>query len=216
MAGEPAISSGCGVTRIAIVTRDPRNSKTAKTDYPIDPLLADRWSPRGFDTEHELTGDELGTLLEAARWTPSAANSQPWRFIVARRGTASFASIADALTDNNRLWAPQASVLLVVCARTQTDDGHPMRWAQYDTGQAAAHLTIQAELLGLSVHQMGGFHPDEIRRSFSLPEEVEPLAVIAVGHFDEDADLPEALAEREVAPRERVLLDDLLLNDWTD
>src|SRR5256885_9086501 len=62
--------------------------KTATTTVPVHPLLAERWSPRGFDQAHELADDRLTALLEAARWAPSAANSQPWRFPVAppRRG----------------------------------------------------------------------------------------------------------------------------------
>src|SRR5205823_13025534 len=52
--------------------------KTATTTVPVHPLLAERWSPRGFDQAHELADDRLTALLEAARWAPSAANSQPW------------------------------------------------------------------------------------------------------------------------------------------
>ena len=196
------------------MTADPRKAKAPQTDYPIDPLLAERWSPRGFHSAKELTEAQLGTLLEAARWTPSAGNSQPWRFIVTLRGTPEFAQVADALTGNNQLWAPNASALIVVCALTRNADGEPMRWAQYDTGQAAAHLSIQAELLDLSVHQMGGFQPDAIRADFSLPDDIEPLAVLAIGHFDHEAELPDVLAEREAAPRSRVPLEDIVLQGW--
>lgn len=52
----------------------------------LHPLLASRWSPTTFDTSHELTAAEVDLLLEAARWAPSAGNSQPWALIVGRRG----------------------------------------------------------------------------------------------------------------------------------
>ena len=52
----------------------------------VHPLLAQRWSPRGFDGAHTLDDDAAVSLLEAARWAPSANNSQPWRFLLARRG----------------------------------------------------------------------------------------------------------------------------------
>lgn len=198
-----------------IVTADPLKSKAPKTDYPIDPLLAERWSPRGFDTTRPLSDTEIGSLLEAARWTPSCLNSQPWRFVVAQRGTKAFDQVVEALTGNNTLWAPLAPLLLVACATVRTDDGSALRWAEYDTGQAAAHLTIQAETMGLSVHQMAGFVPEAIRRDFSLPDDVEPVAVIAVGYLDPEAQLPHVLAEREAAERGRLPLADIVVNDWT-
>ena len=60
------------------------NSRTA--DYPIDALFLERWSPRAF-TGEAISERELLTLLEAARWAPSSYNSQPWRFLYARRDT---------------------------------------------------------------------------------------------------------------------------------
>jgi nitroreductase len=48
---------------------------------------------------------------------------------------------------------------VLLAARTTEEAGRPRTWAVYDAGQAAAHLTVQAEAEGLSVHQMGGFHP---------------------------------------------------------
>ena len=54
--------------------------------YPIDPLFTDRWSPRAFDGG-VIEQDTLMTLLEAARWAPSAYNGQPWRFVYALRDT---------------------------------------------------------------------------------------------------------------------------------
>lgn len=68
--------------------------KTASTAAPLHPLLAERWSPRGLDRTHRLDDAALTALLEAARWAPSAGNSQPWRFLVARRGDAAFGAAA--------------------------------------------------------------------------------------------------------------------------
>jgi len=53
--------------------------KTASTAVSVHPLLAERWSPRGFDRAHEIGDEALAALIEAARWAPSAQNSQPWR-----------------------------------------------------------------------------------------------------------------------------------------
>lgn len=187
-------------------------SKTAQTSAPLHPLLAERWSPRGFDASHELDDQSLDALLEAARWAPSANNSQPWRFLVTRRGQASFDRLAQVLVPGNRSWAPRASALLLVAAETADDTGRPRPWGLYDTGQAVAALSVQAEALSLHIHQMGGFDIAAARQAFGLPEDLQPVVVVAVGRFDDSAELPEALAAREQAPRARLPLPALLLD----
>src|SRR5690348_11093421 len=185
--------------------------KTATTTVPVHPLLAERWSPRGFDQTHELADDRLTALLEAARWAPSAANSQPWRFGVARRGEEAHARLFAALAPGNQAWAGAASALILVAARTAGDDGRPQSWALYDTGQAVAALVTQAQADGLAVHQMGGFDTEAVRTGFGLDEALTPVVVLAVGRQDGTAGLPEHLASREAAPRTRHPLGDLLL-----
>ena len=185
--------------------------RTAVTSVPIHPLLAERWSPRAFDATHELGDVELAALLEAARWAPSSANTQPWRFAVCRRGTSEHAAVVECLTGNNRDWAPTASALLVVAATTLGGDGRPRRWADHDTGQAVAQLTVQARALGLVVHQMGGYEPDRLAAMLSADVEVHPVTVVAVGRHDPSAALPDKLAEREVAPRTRRPIEELRL-----
>jgi nitroreductase len=186
-------------------------SKTAVTAVPLHPLLAERWSPRALDVAHELSDAQLTALLEAARWAPSANNSQPWRFALARRGTPEFTAVQNALAPGNQLWAHAASALVVVAAGTAGPDGAPRPWAVYDTGQAVAHLTVQAQHEGLALHQLGGFDRDRVATLLDLPAAVLPLVVLAVGRRDTAADLPETLAAREWAPRERLPLDALLL-----
>jgi nitroreductase len=185
--------------------------RVPESNQSLHPLLAERWSPRGFDRTHTIDDGALTRLLEAARWAPSAANTQPWRFAVGRRGTASFTAIHDALLPGNKPWADAASVLLVAAARTVTDDGAALPWAEYDTGQAIAHLTVQAQAEGLAVHQMGGFDRDRLTAALHLPADVRPVVVVALGRHDSAAALPEPYAARERATRERLPIDQLVL-----
>lgn len=185
--------------------------KTADTAAPLHPLLAERWSPRGFDGVHRLDDEQVTTLLEAARWAPSANNSQPWRFLVTRRGDHDFDRLAEILAAGNRGWATQASALVLVVAQVVDETGRARPWATYDTGQAVAALSVQAQAEGLAVHQMGGFDADAARHAFGIDETLDPLVVLAVGRHDPHADLPEALAGRERAPRTREPLAALLL-----
>jgi len=151
-------------------------------------------------------------VLEAARWAPSSGNSQPWRFLVARRGEYAHGLLFDALRPGNQEWAGAASALILVAARTVTDDGRPRRFALYDTGQAVASLVTQAQALGLSACQIGGFDGEAVRDAFGLDDGLTPVVIMAVGRADPDAELPGHLAVRETAPRSRRPLSDLLLD----
>ncbi|WP_240739778.1 nitroreductase family protein [Leucobacter triazinivorans] len=185
--------------------------RSAHTSAPVLDTLAERWSPRSFDGEHTFPEGALRGVLEAARWAPSANNSQPWRFIVARRGGASFARIAQALAGSNRQWAGRAAALIVNLAEVADADGAPRPWAEYDLGQAVAHLSVQAHSEGFSTHQMGGFDREAIRTAFDLDERLIPVSITAIGMLGNPAQLPEPLREREIAPRTRKALEDLVL-----
>src|SRR4051794_15148603 len=186
-------------------------SKAATTAAPLHPLLAERWSPRALDAGHDLPVDQLTALLEAARWAPSASNTQPWRFAVALRGSAEYDAVLDALAPGNRAWAHAASALVIAAAETAGPDGAPRPWAVYDTGQAVAHLSVQAEHEGLAVHQLGGFDRDRVAALLAAPGEVTPLVVLVVGRRADEVQLPEPFASRETAARDRLPLDQLLL-----
>ena len=169
----------------------------------LHPLLAHRRSLRALGGDR-VPDAVLTRLIEAARWAPSSRNEQPWRFVVVRREDSSaHAAAADVLTHRNRLWAPQAPLLMLGLARLTLGDGKPNLHAHNDLGQAVAHLTVQAMAEGLAVHQMGGFDRVGAREVFGVPENCEPMVMLAVGYPGEAADLPEELRAQETAPRAR-------------
>jgi nitroreductase len=188
-------------------------NKPAVTQVPLHPLLSGRWSPRGFDRAHDVTPEQITALLEAARWAASANNTQPWRFLVARRGEQAYADLFGLLAPGNQQWAGAASALILVAAETVGADGRPQGYAQYDTGQAVAHLVAQAGHEGLAVHQMGGFDRDGAAGRFDLPDGTQPVVVIAVGRHDPAAALAEPFAARETAPRTRLSVDEIQLRE---
>ncbi len=179
-------------------------NKTATTNYPIHPLLAERWSPRAF-ADQPIPADVLGSLLEAARWAPSSRNEQPWRFVVVRReDEAAHARMVEVLSGNNRLWAGRAPLLIVgIAKKTVSQSGAPNSHAWYDLGQAVAHLSVQASAAGLHVHQMGGFDRTKAQVVLEIPDDFDPVVTIAVGYLGDLADLPEQLQARETAARSR-------------
>jgi nitroreductase len=178
--------------------------KLADTTYPIEALLKQRWSPRAF-AERPVEIDKLLSLWEAARWSASCTNQQPWYFIVAtREDQAEYARLLSCLRENNQLWASQAPVLMVSVAKLAFDmNGQPNRYAFHDVGLAVANLIVQATALGLYVHQMAGFYPDKVRELYSVPDGFEPVAGIVLGYPGDPATLPEDLRQRELAPRTR-------------
>ena len=186
-------------------------SRKADTTAPLIHPLVERWSPRAYDPTAEVSTDVLRTILEAARWAPSANNSQPWRFIVARRGSDAFTTVHDALLGFNQAWADSAAVLIVNIAETADAEGKPRPWARYDLGQAVAHLTVQAQHEGLHTHQMGGFDAARIAQAFGLGDNLEVVSITAIGVLGDVDTLPEPLREREVAPRLRKPLDELVV-----
>lgn len=185
--------------------------RKADTSVPIVDLLDERWSPRSYDTTASISDAALTALLEAARWAPSAANTQPRRFLIGRRGTPTFDKILANLIGFNSAWAGNAAALLVAIAETESEAGEARQWAQYDLGLAVSALSVQAHAEGLHTHQMAGFQVDGIRAAFDLPERFLPVTVTAIGVVDSADKLPEQLAERETATRTRLSLDELVL-----
>jgi nitroreductase len=174
-------------------------------DHPVDPQFPARWSPRSF-SDATLTEGQVLTVLEAARWAPSASNNQPARFVWGLRGDAGFAAILGALVPFNRDWAGKAAALIVVASRdvTVAADGkvNPNRWAAFDAGAAWMSLALQVQSMGLVAHAMGGFDVPALAAAVALPEAHSLHAVVAIGHQGPADQLPEGLRAREV-PNQR-------------
>jgi nitroreductase len=178
--------------------------------FPIHDLHRKRWSPRAF-ADKAVAPDVLASLLEAARWSPSSNNEQPWAFVVATKDDqggkadpAGYDRLLGTLVEKNQQWAKAAPVLMIGLARKAfARNGVPNKWHAYDLGQAVAHLTVEATARGLFVHQMAGFDPDKARTVLGIPAEYEPMVAIAVGYLGDVATLPDDLRARETAPSTR-------------
>lgn len=188
----------------------PPAAKVAATDHDIDLLLRSRWSPRAFG-DRPVTRPETLRLLEAARWAPSCANEQPWRFIVASRGdAAAFNRVLECLVEGNRRWAGRASVLLVLVAKLTFDrNGAPNKYAQHDVGMALANLLLQATAMGISGHPMAGFDAEATRVACQIPAGFDPVSVTALGYPGDPDTLADPYRDREVASRERLAVTQL-------
>jgi len=166
-------------------------------DHPIHAIFQDRWSPRAFDGQPSPQADLL-TVLEAARWAPSAYNYQPWRFGYAHRGDAKGRSVVDWRAPVNAGWAQHASVRVFVLSdtmmhgedRTQLSASHSH---SFDTGAAWAQLALQAGRLGYQARGMAGIDFARTRKHLGVPDRYRVEMAIAIGHPADPQSLPKKL-----------------------
>ena len=109
--------------------------KPAQSARDLHPIIRDRWSPRAFDANKPVPQDALISVLEAARWTASSNNVQPWRFIVATSADKEgHAKALSGFNERNQRWAKNAPVLIIALYRTVNDQGAPNGASAYDLG----------------------------------------------------------------------------------
>lgn len=183
----------------------------AKTSQPVHEILASRRSPRSLNPEVPFTDEDLIASLEAARWAPSAFNGQPWRFFVGRSHDSTFAEILSTLAPFNQSWAKNAAALITVAAKTTKDDGSEYSDYLYDCGLAVAQLVFEVHHKGFVAHQMTGFDKELSFKVLNMNSDMTPVVVIAIGKQDAPEKLQGPAAERELAPRERKPLSEIVV-----
>jgi nitroreductase len=195
---------------------DAQHPKLAQTDYPVLPVIAERFSPYLYDPR-PVEREKLLSCLEAARWAASSYNEQPWTFILAERtDTAGFARALDCLVEGNQAWAKNAGVLiLTVTSRLFKKNGKPNAASEHDVGIAAGNMALQATSLGLQVHQMIGIVPAKVRATYKIPDGHDPLTAIAIGYAAAVAPgSTEPLGQRDLVPRGRKPLSETVVSSW--
>jgi nitroreductase len=159
------------------------SEKRALTNYPIHALLAERWSPYAF-ADRSVSEADLCSLFEAARWSASSYNEQPWSYIVATKENPNpFEQLLACLTEGNQVWAKGAPVLALGITSLKFALNHEdNRAAVHDLGAATSNLVMEATARGLSVHQMIGIFPDKARDLFDIPKDFEAWTGLAIGY----------------------------------
>ncbi|MFE5295580.1 nitroreductase family protein [Streptomyces sp. NPDC056632] len=165
----------------------------------IHPLLAGRFSPYRFDPSAAVDDRSLRLLLEAARWAPSAGNSQPWGFFTGRPGEPEHERVLPHLAPSSARWATDAGLLVVTLARRHVGDTELLysEFADYDLGQAIAHMTVQAQAMGLAAHQFRAFDLEGLTKELGPAPGWAIVSMIALGRAAEQR--PEGRDRRSVA-----------------
>lgn len=177
-------------------------------------IIKERWSPYSFSSA-PVEDYKLKAMFEAAGAAPSCNNEQPWIFLYSTQNSGkTFDDYAGFLVEANRVWAKEAFALVISMARLSFSyNGKNNRFAFYDTGMAVSNLLTQALAMDLYVHQMAGFSVEKVKSYFNLPDDIEPIAMMAVGYIGNGESLSPELAKRDEVRRPRKSLKEYTFND---
>ncbi len=190
---------------------DPEVQNARSMTFEINDIIVNRWSPRSF-VPSEISDKELFSLFESARWAPSSSNSQPWRFIYAKRDSPNWNDFFNFLIDFNKQWCANASALVIIVSRKNYENnGQPSVTHQFDTGAAWENLAIQAVSQGLVTHAMGGFDYVKAKATLEVPDDYDVLAMVAIGKRGPKDKLSPELQARET-PNTRKPLSEIVMD----
>lgn len=163
----------------------------------VDTLFSQRWSPRAFK-KTEIPQATLTAIFDAARWSPSCFNQQPWLFVTSS-GPEDFDTFVDLLMEKNQLWAKNASLIgFIFAKKTFSHNDNDNRFASFDCGAAWMSLTLQAARYGLYTHGMGGIKRDAVGPRLNISEQdYELVCGFALGAIDTPDTLPEETQAKE-------------------
>ena len=179
------------------IVQNPEGESVRNPNYPINPLILNRWFPRSM-TGETLNDDDIMSLFEAARWAPSSYNNQPWRFIYAKRNTEHWNRFFNLLMEGNKIWVKNAALLVVVISRKNFEfNEKPAITHQFDAGSAWENLALEASSRGIVAHGMQGFDYEKARLDLGIPPNFEVMAMIAIGKKGPREILPPELQEKE-------------------
>ncbi len=172
-------------------------------------IISNRRSIRKYKND-PIPDDLLEKILESARWAPSWANTQCWKFIVIKNKI-----LKEKLRDTLTPWNPgrnamiDASVVIVACAEleksgfrrgeqvTERED-----WYMFDVALALQNLTLTAHSLGLGTLHIGAFDANKAEKIVDVPDNAKIVELLVVGYPDESP-----------APRDRNELKSFIYKD---
>ncbi len=190
-------------------TRENSRPAPRTPDHAIEPIFTERWSPRAF-TGEAVPEAELLRMFEAARWSPSSYNSQPWRFLYALRDTPEWTRFFDLLVPGNQKWAAETGALVILVSNTRMkvgDEYKPSASHALDAGAASLAFALQANRQGWHVHGMGGFDKERAVSVLNVPEHHRVEAAYGVGRAVPWAELSEEQRAKEVPNGRRPITD---------
>ncbi|MDP2424259.1 MAG: nitroreductase family protein [Bacteroidales bacterium] len=160
-------------------------------------LAKKRYSTRKYSTQ-PVEKEKIDYILEAGRIAPSAANYQPWHFVVVQSQP-----IREQMWEvYRRPWFKDAPVYLILCA------DHRVSWkrsdgkdhADVDVAIAADHITLAAADVDLGTCWICNFDTAKCSQVLSLPDHIEPVVILSVGYPLDDVNTERHTSQRKPTP----------------
>ncbi|MDR1822091.1 MAG: nitroreductase family protein [Oscillospiraceae bacterium] len=158
----------------------------------VKEAIGGRRSIRTYKPE-AVSEELLLQVLEAGRLSPSAANEQNWRFILARD-----ADVKEKLfhASHDQPSVNEAPAAIVVCATSSREMSCGEQTGVVDGSCAIISMLLQAHELGLGTCWLGHFDADAVRAALGIPAEVEVVGFFPIGY---PAEAPEARPRKDFA-----------------
>ncbi|MFO7698641.1 MAG: nitroreductase family protein [Anaerolineae bacterium] len=157
--------------------------------------IFERRSVRTYKQE-PIPDADLKQILEAGHQAPSAANRQPWHFVVVG-DPAQKAQVAQAC--NNQMWMAEASYILVAVGRPPVSE----KWFKVDVAIALQSMVLAARSLGYGTCWIGAFADADVRAVCHIPDDLTVVACTPLGVPDVDPPARQRKPWDEVFSRDR-------------
>jgi nitroreductase len=185
--------------------------KKAETVHPVLDIIKNRWSPRSF-SEKPISKEDMNTMLEAASWSFSGRNEQPWRYMVAHKDTDIFHLFFELLFPGNRPWNKKSAALILSLGKETYGNTEEINKSMlYDVGASNMLLTLQANSMEICSHIMEGFDKEKAKTLLNLDKHIIPVVMISLGYLDHADKLEEPFKTRETSKRSRKKLGEFVL-----
>jgi len=146
-------------------------------------LIKARRSIRQFKTD-PIPDEYVDMIIEAARWAPSGANTQPWEFVIIsnRNIIDKLKTIMTGVMGNLK----EGPVLICICVNKKIKTS----WTGFDIGCALQNILLCAYALGLGACAIGGFDELMTGELLDLPDHLEPCLFVTLGYPEKDVSVP--------------------------
>jgi len=135
--------------------------------------IMERRSVRKYESK-PLPDKDLQTILEAGRQAPSAANRQPWHFIVVRDPEQKRV-VAEACS--GQTWMADAAIIIAGVGKPGVNE----KWYPVDVAIAMQNMILAATSLGYGTCWIGAFEEEKVAQVLGVPQDCKVVALTPVG-----------------------------------
>ena len=149
-------------------------------DMQLLDFIKSRRSTRRFSSE-PVSDDMINTILEAGRWAPSGNNNQPWRFCVVRDP-----ELRAKIAPFTKFGAVIKNAPVLICTFIHLPSMYNDTKDHQAVGACLENMLLMIHGLGLGAVWLGEIlkSAKQVREVVGMPEELELMAVVALGHPD--------------------------------